>query len=185
MVPSAASLVRDVFEGVEQTEIVLLVDGKIATSSEVHVLCVSSGAHSRRSIESVDLKAGVVGDDEQAGRETGVVGGLHAGVAGEGGFVLGWGRHLGQSRERLDGQGLVRVGGGEVAQLALVRRGDVDGHDSIEAGAVRARYAGERRRRLPRGDRRRWSCRASGVVYVVNCAPGATVKWLAMRRSRS
>ena len=50
-------------------------------------------------MEGVDFEAGVVGDDDLAGGMVGVVDGLEAGVAFEGGLVFGGGGDVGEVGE--------------------------------------------------------------------------------------
>ena len=115
----------------EEVEVVALSSrcerSRCSASVEVVVVGVAGGADAGCSVEGVDFEAGVVGDDDFAGGVVGVVDGLEAGVAFEGGFVFGVGRGFRSG----PGSG-VRVmcrrgGGGEVAELAGVGGGDVEG----------------------------------------------------------
>jgi hypothetical protein len=76
----------DFAEGLEKAEVVALV--WCAVGWEVLVVGVSGGADAGGSVESVYFEAGVVGDDDVAGRVVGVVDRFEAGVAFEGGFVF-------------------------------------------------------------------------------------------------
>ncbi len=60
-------------------------------SPKLLVFGVAGGADAGGSVEGVDFEAGVVGDDDLVGGVVGVVDGLEAGVAFEGGFVFGGG----------------------------------------------------------------------------------------------
>ena len=82
------------------------------------------------SVEGVDFEAGVVGDDDLAGCVTGVIDGLEAGIAFEGGLVFSWGRDLLYAGELREGD-VLRCGSGEVAKFAGVGGGDVECHLSI------------------------------------------------------
>ena len=84
-------------------------------------------------MECVDFEAGVVGEDEEVGGVGGVVEGLGAGVAFEGGRVFGWGGDLGEVGEGFDldvssAEEIALGGVGEVSQLAGVGGGDVEVH---------------------------------------------------------
>ena len=59
---------------------------------EVVVFGEAGGADAGCSVEGVDFEAGVVGDDDFAGGVAGVVDGLVAGIAFEGGLVFWWDR---------------------------------------------------------------------------------------------
>ncbi len=104
----------DFAESFEEAEVVALVGCGVGWAGEVHIVGVAGGADAGCSVESVDFEAGVVGDDDLAGRVVGVVDGLEAGVACEGGFVFRGGGDFFQSGEWGEGDVL---GGccGEVA----------------------------------------------------------------------
>ena len=99
-----------------QTSVLSL--GASGESSEAKVGGEPGGAHSGSAGEGVDFEAGVVGDDEIAGCELGVVDGLERCVLckGEAGFFRGGdGPEVG---ERLNVEGVGPGGGAEIAQLA-------------------------------------------------------------------
>jgi hypothetical protein len=90
------------------------------------------GADAGSAGEGIDFEAGVVGEDESAGCELGVVDGFECCVFGEGFAVFFRRLDVGELRQRIDGDG-VRLGGGtEVAQLSFAGSGDVQakGHQS-------------------------------------------------------
>jgi hypothetical protein len=117
-------------EGLLEAEVVTLVSCGGWGDSEVFVFGVAGGADAGCSVEDVDFEAGVVGEDDFSGRELGVVDGLEAGVAFEGWFVFGgWGNFT-EAREGFDGDVRGR-GGCEVAELAGVGGGDVEGHGFV------------------------------------------------------
>lgn len=104
----------------EEIKIIALVGGEGTggfSRMKVVVVGVAGRADSGCAVESVDFEAGVVGDDDGAGSEVGVIDGLGSSVAFEGGFVFG-GRgdffEVGEWEER----DVLRSDGGEVAQLA-------------------------------------------------------------------
>jgi hypothetical protein len=114
----------DAGEGLLEAEVVALV--RCAGEREVAVVGVAGGADAGGSVESIDLEAGVVGEDDLSGRVLGVVQGLEAGVAFKGGLVFFGGGDLveaGQGSERDEARGC-----GEVSQLAGVGGGDVERH---------------------------------------------------------
>jgi hypothetical protein len=118
-------------EGLLEAEIVALVEGSGGRAGEVFVVGIAGGADTGGSVEGVDLEAGVVGDDDLAVEVVGVVDGLDAGVAFEGGFVFGRRGDVVEVGERLDGD-LLGGGGVEVAELAGVGGGDEELHVSID-----------------------------------------------------
>ena len=123
--------VGDFAKGFEETEVVALICCRRGGALEILVISVTGGADAGRSVERVDFKAGVVGDDDFAGGMTGIVDGLEAGVAFECGFVFYRGEDMVEFGEWGEGD-VRREGGSEVAELARVGSGDVeswgDGH---------------------------------------------------------
>jgi hypothetical protein len=86
------------------------------------VVGVACAADAGGSVESVDFEAGVVGDDDVAGGMAGIIDSLEAGVAFEGGLVFGGSGDVLQAGEWSEDD-VIGPGGGEVAELAGVRRG--------------------------------------------------------------
>jgi len=78
----------------------------------------AGGADSRGAAKSVDLKAGVVGDDDFARSELGVVDGFEGSVFGEGETILFGRGDVGEMRKGLDVDGVRQCGGAEVAEFA-------------------------------------------------------------------
>src|SRR5271156_1406862 len=132
VIASAALGEGDVCEIGDEVEVIALVccvrtgAGGLGWGKVV-VVGVAGGADAGCSVESVYFEAGVVGDDDFAGGAGGVVDGLEAGVAFEGGFVFGGGGDLFEAGERSQCD-LLRCRGGEVSELAGVGRGYVEIH---------------------------------------------------------
>ena len=133
----ASSLVLDgdsaeccFIEGIEEAEIVALVCCYFEWALKFLIFSVAGRADARFSVEGVHFEAGVVGDDDLAGCVTGVIDGLEARVAFEGGLVFSWSRDLLYAGERRESD-VLRCGSGEVAKFAWVGGGDVEGHLSI------------------------------------------------------
>lgn len=91
-------------------------------------------------MESVNLEAGIVGEDERAGSKAGVVHGLEGGVGGEGDAVFVRCGDCIEAGHGLDGDGVGDGGGAEVAELALTGGGgeQAKGHGESVMGAPHA-----------------------------------------------
>ena len=64
--------------------------------------CVAGGVDAGRAMKGIDFEAGVVGDDDCAGRMAGVIDGLQTGVSLEGGLVFERRGDLVETGERKD-----------------------------------------------------------------------------------
>ncbi len=91
------------------------------------------GADAGRAVKGVDLEAGVIGEDERAGCEMGVVDGLEGGVGGEGCAVFFGRIDGGEAGKWFDGDVVGDGGGAEVAQFSLAGGGGEEAESHAES----------------------------------------------------
>jgi secondary thiamine-phosphate synthase enzyme len=117
---------RDGGECGEEAGVVALIRGEAGAWWVTCIVGVAGGADAGCSVEGVDLEAGVVGENDRAGRVGRIGKGFDAGVTFEGEFIFGGGRDGGEAGEGFDGDAGTG-GGGKVAEFAGVGGGDVEG----------------------------------------------------------
>jgi hypothetical protein len=117
----------DACEEGDEVEVVALVEWKGLRGVEGVVVGKAGGADAGMAVEGVDFEAGVVGYDDVAGCVAGVVDGLEAGVAFEGGLVFGGGGDLYEVGQWSEGD-VARGSCGKVSKLTGVGSGDMEDH---------------------------------------------------------
>lgn len=117
----------EIAEQGKEAGVVACILAQTGVGLEVEAVREAGGKDTGAATESVDLEAGVVGEDEQAWRQQRVSPGLQVSVAAECGSVLRRNGHTGETGERFDGNAGAAGGLREIPELARIGGGDMKG----------------------------------------------------------
>lgn len=141
MVACGSLLGRCIAESLKENHVVPdvgIVGARVGRVEDAGVGGESSGSNTRGTVEGVDFKTGVIGEDEFTGSELRIVNGLNSGVRGEGFAILFRRFDLCQTGKRFKGNRMGFCRSAKVTELSLAGGGDVqaEAHERSVTGEI-------------------------------------------------